>query len=268
MGRMKDKVRIDQMSAIRLSVIMAIGLSTLAGPPVQGSTGTDSLPHILNVLTEETVRNAVQEYVNARVESERADDIAEQERVEVRPRWQGDILFDEVAAGPFDLKVAPLSDKPFRGPTLVRVEISQGHTMLRALTVTVDTRFYRPVVVTSRTVRRGGQLTPDMVELAERDITSLKHGYFTAYEELAQLQVSRPIGAGDIVSRSHVKPIPLVHRGDEIVMSVVSRYMQLATFGLALQDGAEGERIRVKNKESGKILYGFVNEDGSVRIGL
>ncbi len=255
------------MSVRRLSAGIVIGLSMFVGLPVQGSTGVDSAP-TLNVLTEETVRHAVEEYVNARIADNLEDGAGAQERVEVKPRWQGDILFDQPVAGPFDLNVAPLSDKPFRGPTLVRVEIRQGNAMLRALTVTVDTRFYREVVVVSRTVRRGTSLTPDMVELVERDITSLKHGYFAAYEDLADLQVSRPIGAGDIVSRSHVKPIPLVHRGDEIVMTIVSRNMQLATFGLALQDGGAGERIRVKNRESGKIVYGRVDEDGTVRIGL
>lgn len=249
------------------TITTLMALSMFAWTPVQGSTGTDSTPPMLNVLTEESVRQAVEEYVRERVVIESADGAREAERIEVKPRWQGDILFDEIAAGPFELKVAPLSDKPFRGPTLVRVEISQANTMLRALTVTVDTRFYREVVVVSRGVRRGTLLTPEMVELVERDITSLRNGFFATYEELADLQVRRPIGAGDIVSHSHVKPIPLVHRGDEIVITVVSKHMRLTTFGLALQDGGAGERIRVKNRESGKIVYGHVDEDGSVRIG-
>ena len=256
------------MSIMRFSAGIAISLSILAGGvQAQGSTGSD-LPPVLNVLTEETVRNAVEDYVQARLERESGDSAQAQERVEIKPRWQGDILFEQLAAGPFELKVMPLSDKPFRGPTLVRVEISQGKVMLRALTVTVDTRFYCEVVVVTRTVRRGQQLTQDMVELSERDVTSLKYGYFATFEDLLGLQMSRPIGAGDIVSRNHVKPIPLVHRGDEIVMTVVSKHMQLATFGLALQDGGPGERIRVRNRESGKIISGRVEEDGTVRIGL
>ena len=256
------------MSVMRFSAGIAISLSILAGGvPVKGSTGSD-LPPVLNVLTEEAVRNAVEDYVQARLERDSEDGAKVQGRVEIKPRWQGDILFEQPAAGRFELRVAPLSDKPLRGPTLVRVEISQGNTMLRALTVTVDTRFYREVVVMTRTVRRGKLLTQDMVELSERDVTNLKYGYFTTFEDLVGLKASRPVGAGDIVSRNHVKPIPLVHRGDEIVMTVVSKHMQLVTSGLALQDGGAGERIRVKNRDSGKIVSGRVEEDGTVRIGL
>ena len=51
-------------------------------------------------------------------------------------------------------------------------------------------------------------------------------------------------------------------------MTVVSKHMQLVTSGLALQDGGAGERIRVKNRDSGKIVSGRVEEDGTVRIGL
>ena len=260
------------MSAIRLSlfIVIAICAAASAGTQVQASSN-EALAPVLNVLTEDAVHEAVEEHVFARVAQQRAESTEgadEEERVEVHPRWQGDILFDEPAAGPFELKVAPLSDKPFRGPVLVRVEITQGKQMLRALTVTVDTRFYRDVVVMTRTVRRGSQLTPQMVELAERDVTSLRHGYFAEFEELADLQVKRPIGAGDIVSHSHVKPIPLVHRGDEVVLTIISRHMQLATFGLAMQDGGAGERIRVKNVDSGKIVQGCVEADGSVQLGL
>lgn len=261
-----------RVSVIRSSLFAAIAICASASAATKIEAGSkEALAPVFNVLTEDRVHEVVKEHVLARLAEERAESTEGadgEERVEVHPRWQGDILFDEPANGPFELKVVPLSDKPFRGPTLVRVEISQGKQMLRALTVTVDTRLYREVIVMTRTVRRGTQLTPEMVELAERDVTSLKHGYFAVFEDLADLQVKRPIGAGDIVSHSHVKPIPLVHRGDEVVMTIVSRHMQLATFGLALQDGGAGERIRVKNVESGKIVQGHVVEDGSVRIGL
>ena len=254
---------------ISLSAVAIIAMSMVAGTPTAASATvagslTDEAP-VLNLLTEEAIRLAVEEHVRDRVEAAAAE---QGERVEIRPRWQGDILFEDIPARPFDLKVSPLSSRPYRGPTLLRVEIRAGGAMLRALTVTVDARYYREVLVTSRTIRRGALLTPDMVELVERDVTSLKHGYLTVFEELGDLQASRPIGAGDIVSRNHVKPIPLVHRGDEIVMTVVSRHMQLAASGVALQDGGAGERIRVKSVDSGKIVYGRVDADGSVRIGL
>ena len=49
-------------------------------------------------------------------------------------------------------------------------------------------------------------------------------------------------------------------------MSLQTGSMSLQTVGQALTDGGLGERIRVKNIDSGKIVFGEVTAVGTVRI--
>jgi flagella basal body P-ring formation protein FlgA len=165
-----------------------------------------------------------------------------------------------------EFEIRRLSSRPFRGPTVVRLELYVDGQLDRAMTVTVDCRYFRDVVVTTRAVRRGSLLESDAFVVEERDITALKHGWFDALEDLNDLQSARPIGVGEIVSHRHVEPIPVVHRGDDITMAVTTNNMSLEATGIALQDGGVGERIRVRNLDSGKIVYGRVVDASTVRI--
>jgi flagella basal body P-ring formation protein FlgA len=136
----------------------------------------------------------------------------------------------------------------------------------RSMAVTVDCRFYREVVVTTRSMRRGNLLESDALMVEERDITRLKHGWFDSLDELLDLQSARPIGVGQTVSHRHVQPVPVVHRGDDISMAVTTGTMSLLATGIALQDGGIGERIRVRNIESGKVVFGEILDAGTIRI--
>ena len=178
----------------------------------------------------------------------------------------GDLLLDR--AGQVEYRVRPLSSRPFRGPSVVRVDVVQGEEVVKAITLTVDTRIYRPVLVTSRALRRGTPLDGDMLELIERDISKLRHGHYSDLSELEGMQTRRPVGYGDVLTERHVQPVPIIHRGDEVSLTVVSANMQLSVRGTALQDGGLGSRIRVKNADSGKVVSGVIVDAGTVRTGV
>lgn len=240
-------------------------LSLLAAPSLS-DTGQEGLPDpvaggALGVVTDEAVHRVVEDFVRSKLAAE----VEEGDRIEVQTRWQGDILLPH--AGPVEFDVKPLSSRPFRGPRVVRVEITLDGAIFKVLTLTVDTRLYRQVLVSTQTVRRGAVLSEEMVELAERDITGLRHGWFDELEDLRGMRARRPISYGDVVSRRHLEAIPVVHRGDEVLLTLESENMQLSARGVALQDGGIGTRIRVKSTDSGKVLSGLVIEAGMVSLG-
>ena len=242
--------------------LLTLLLSTVTWVAGAHAAGAASEAPVLNVVTEETIHTAVIDYVLEQLQ-DRTD---EGERLEIKPRWQGDILLEKV--GRVDLRVHRMSTRPLRGPTMLRVELIVDAETQKALTVTVDARFFRPVLVTTRSIRRGTVLADDgAVELVERDVTSARHGYFTNLDELLGLRARRPVGFGVVVSHRHVEEIPVIQRGDDVEMRVTSANMQMSTAGVALQDGAIGARIRVKNVASGKVLYGKVVDAATVQVG-
>ncbi len=249
-----------------LAILAMLALTATAAPAAAQQQPqlelTDESVRPLNVITQQAVHVAVEEYVRSRLDGKTHVD----ERFDIHIRWQGDILLD-APIGRVSFEVHPVSPNPFRGPAVVRAEILVNERTEKVLTMTVDTRFYRDVLVTTRAVRRGTLFADDMVELEERDVTNLRYGYFSDVAALSGMQARRPVGAGAVVNERHVELIPVVKRGDGITMMAQSPNMQISASGVALQDGGMGEHIRVKNTDSGKIVIGEVVDAGTVQVG-
>ena len=246
--------------------IATLAFAILCLPGVVRVAGAEAAlePAPMSAISGDLVRSIVSTWTREQIEAAESEDLDGSTRYEVSARWQGDILLK--TPGQVKFEIRRLSSRPFRGPTVVRLELYVDGELDRAMTVTVDCRYFRHVVVTTRAVRRGSLLESDAFIVEERDITSLKHGWFDTLEDLADLQSARPIGVGEIVSHRHLEPIPVVHRGDDITMAVTTNSMSLEAIGIALQDGGVGERIRVRNLDSGKVVYGRVVDASTVRI--
>ena len=232
-------------------MIKALVLATLASSAVWAQ----------NVVSETAIHQAVERYVRAAMQRQHVS----QDRCEVHARWQGDVVLDE--SGPVQIEVKPLSVRPLRGAGLVRVELKVKGQTCRSLTVTVDTRIFRRVLVTSRALRRGEILGAEVLEQEERDITLLKDGVYTEVAQVQGMQARRPMNAGEILTSAYSESVPIIKQGDTVQLVLDSGTMQLSTQGVALQDGGAGVRIRVRNEESGKILQGEVVAAGIVRMG-
>lgn len=237
------------LAAMAFAIVSAAGANTAGGAETAGTaTGNAqgaSDPALMGAIPEDLVRNIIETWTREQIEASESSEDDGSTRFEVSARWQGDILLD--TPGEVDFKVRRLSSRPFRGPTVVRFELHVDGELDRSMTVTVECLSYRDVVVTTRAGRRGTLLDTDALIVEERDVTSLKHGSFDALEDLTQRQAARPIGSGQVVSHRHVAPVPVVHRGDDIDMSVTTGTMSLQATGVAMEDGGVGERIRVRS---------------------
>jgi len=215
-----------------------------------------------NVVSESAIHQAVERHVRAALSRQNHA----QDRCEIHPRWKGDVVLEE--AGPVEIAVKPLSARPLRGAGMVRVELRVKGQTCRTLTVTVDTRLYRRVLVASRALRRGEELGPEAVELDEREVTMMRDGVFTDPAQVADMQTKRPLNAGAMLTALHCQGVPLVRQGEMVELVVVGGGMELSTRGVALQDAGAGALVRVRNEKSGKVLRGEVLTAGVVCLNL
>ena len=214
-----------------------------------------------NIVAAEDIAAAVTAFVTQQLQGQLAEDT----RLEIDTRWQGNVV---VANGDPQIRVRRASSRPLRGPTVLRVGIDAGGQTQRIMSVTADIRHLRPVLVASRMLRRGEALMLDLVELVECDITQLRHGYFTDVDALGNMRTRRSVVAGDVLTRNHVEVIPVINRGDEVELVARTNSLAISALGQAMQDGGIGERIRVKNSDSGKVLYGQILDASTIQVGL
>jgi flagellar basal body P-ring formation protein FlgA len=214
------------------------------------------------VLPVEEIHRAVEAFVQAGLEGELEAD----GRVEVRTRWQHDIQLEN--DGDVAVQVRRLSSRPLRGPTVMKVAVLVGGRIQKEMSITADIRHFEQVLVADIGLRRGEELTTEAVVLAERDITKSRDDFFIDPTELEGLRMRRAIRPGNLLTKRHVEPVPVVQRGDEITLIAGSAHLQISLPGEAMQDGGIGERIRVRNPASRKILYGEVVDSKNVLVGI
>ncbi|WP_459569024.1 flagellar basal body P-ring formation chaperone FlgA [Cupriavidus sp. 8B] len=60
------------------------------------------------------------------------------------------------------------------------------------------------------------------------------------------LRLRRPVGAGEVVTRDHVEPLPAVSRGEWATLHAVTGLVDLESRVEVLEDGRTGQMVRVK----------------------
>ena len=122
-----------------------------------------------------------------------------------------------------------------------------------------------PVVVAGADLPRGAVLAAKDVQLVEKDITGLRE-YFRDIEPLLGKGVRRAIKAGEVFQNGVLVTLPVVHRGEQVTMTVRSGGLLLTASGSALANGGLGETIRVRNNSSQKEVSGRISGPGKVDV--
>lgn len=88
----------------------------------------------------------------------------------------------------------------------------------------------------------------------------------TGAAQLVGMTPARGLKAGRAVKVSEVRPPLLILKGALVTMSVTAPGLTLTATGRALDDGADGEIVRVLNVQSKRTVEGVVSGQNQVRI--
>lgn len=88
-----------------------------------------------------------------------------------------------------------------------------------------------------------------------------------APEEIEGKVARRTLLPGRLIPTGSVREPYLVETGSPVTVMFVEGGLTISTKAVALQSGAAGDMIRLRNMDSGVVLSGIVLADGTVRIG-
>ena len=97
--------------------------------------------------------------------------------------------------------------------------------------------------------------------------TSAAYPVVATAAELSGKVAKRTLLPGKLIARNAVAEPELVARGSIVLAVFEDGALKMSTTALALQAGSLGAGIQVRNIDSGKIIFGVVQPDGTVRIG-
>lgn len=123
----------------------------------------------------------------------------------------------------------------------------------------------RSVVVASGLLQRGTRIQPDQVEIAERDARTLGGVVVERIEDVLHAELVRDIPAGSVLRGSDIRPAWLVRKGQLVQLSwSPTPGFQISARVEAMENGRMGEPVRLKNRDSGRIISGVVTGLGTV----
>ncbi|WP_457678198.1 flagellar basal body P-ring formation chaperone FlgA [Thermovibrio sp.] len=141
-------------------------------------------------------------------------------------------------------------------------EVYSNGKILKRLWIPVRVSRKVEVVVASVSIPRGTVIRRDMLSLRELPIIKAR-GALSEVEQVVGKKSRRDILPGEVIRERDLMPNFIVKRGMPVKVVYNSGAIHIELLGVALQNGAAGDIIEVKNLSTGKILRCKVEKDGS-----
>ncbi len=194
---------------------------------------------------------------------------------------------ESVALAPLDPRLqvkacsSPLAmDLPFASPDTIRVRCAQPTWQLyvrvsvtgRVAAATAPTKAEpapvekRQVLVAAVPLQRGMSLTEAHVRLVDVDTSSMPVNVLEQVSQILHSEVVRDVRPDTPLRSQDIRPTLLVKRGQMVLMSIgQAQGFQISARVEAQQDGRYGEQIKLKNRDSGRMLTGQVKGPNQVQ---
>jgi flagella basal body P-ring formation protein FlgA len=172
----------------------------------------------------------------------------------------------EVPAGTPTARATMGNTRDLFSPFVVSVELLVDGRVVRRMGVTAQVEAFAPVVVAARDLRANSRLRPDDLRVEVRRLERRAALYLTDKDRLRGVGVGRAIAAGEPLTTDVVVAQLVVKPGDQVRIVGETRALSIAAAGVARASGRVGDRIQVKNLQSGLLLQAVVVDEGLVRV--
>lgn len=124
---------------------------------------------------------------------------------------------------------------------------------------------FSQVLVTNSPLRRGHLISTEDVSLQSRNSSSLNRAYLSDPEHVIGKVLKKNLPRKALFTNAVLAEPHVIDKGQQIDLQAGSGGLQVSATAIALNGGAVGEKIRVKNLSSSKIIEGTILASGSVR---
>ncbi|MFB0515238.1 MAG: flagellar basal body P-ring formation chaperone FlgA [Candidatus Neomarinimicrobiota bacterium] len=115
-------------------------------------------------------------------------------------------------------------------------------------------------------LKRGTLLELDHFQRKMIRVTQREQSYFTADSLPAGYQLSTSLPQGQLLQFHHLEEVPVVHRGEQVMIHFRRTHLNLISPGKARREGSLGDLIPVVATTTGKRLYGRLVAPGIVLV--
>ncbi len=172
----------------------------------------------------------------------------------------------KLPAADFAVVISETPTGGINGTFLVRTKITSGGEIVGDMQVPLRAQLWQQVWTAASRLERGQALDRSLLSTTKVDVLREQQPPLLAEVDPASLEVAQAVNASRPLTRRDVIERPLIRRGQ--VVEVVARQGMLAISmkALALESGAGGELIKLRNLESRKEFSGQILNESKVQV--
>ena len=154
-------------------------------------------------------------------------------------------------------------------------ERTYGNTSLSvSCDAPIEWKLYLPVsidlfddaLVSTRPLIRGQIIDTNLVEYQKSNISRLSSGYYSRGKNLENMEASRNLARGTLLTPANLRPRMMVKSGQQVTLILNYKGLSIKASGKALQSAKMGQLVKVRNNQSRKIIEGIVSGEALVRV--
>ena len=166
------------------------------------------------------------------------------------------------------LKIVELPTLGVTANFIVRFELFAGEKSLGSWQVPLKARVWRDVWVARAALRRGEPLANTDRVRERRDMLALRDAYIAGGADETMLELAEDVPAGMPLLARTVRPRTLVRRGQFAEAIVRDGGMAISLKVEVLENGAQGQQVRVRNVQSKREFRGKVENEKTISVSL
>lgn len=137
-----------------------------------------------------------------------------------------------------------------------------------SLYVPITVKNFKQVVILKQTATRNTVLTEADISLEKMNINRFTSGYFSDLNQVKGKILTQSLSKGAVLTNNHIKSPMAIDRGQLVTLIAKNSVIEVRAEGKAMSKGAIGERIKVKNMKTKRIVEGVIIDKYLINVNL
>ncbi|MBF0102126.1 MAG: flagellar basal body P-ring formation protein FlgA [Desulfobacterales bacterium] len=125
---------------------------------------------------------------------------------------------------------------------------------------------FNPMIFVKQDMMKHNIIKPEDVYITYGNTANISGNFCSSLNEVVGMRLKQTISANSVLRANLVEISPIVKKGDQVKMIAQKGVLRVSTLGIAKEDGAMGEQIKVENVKTNKVVSGKVISNTSVEI--
>lgn len=122
------------------------------------------------------------------------------------------------------------------------------------------------VWVLAQPLERGAVVAAALLKAEPRDLARLPYTPLTDPAAIAGQRARRALPAGTVLGASQLEAPPAIRRGETVTLVGLAAGLEVLAPGEALADAADGQRLKVRNRGSRRVVEGIARSGQRVEV--